>query len=32
MNRQHALLEEEYEGKKVLLAQGLIRKTEVKAP
>ena len=31
MNRQHELLEEEYEGKKVLLAQGLIRKTEVGA-
>jgi HlyD family secretion protein len=31
MNRQHELLEEEYEGKKILLAQGLIRKTEVGA-
>src|SRR5262245_6587344 len=31
MKRQHVLLEEEYDGKKTLLAQGLIRKTEVGA-
>jgi HlyD family type I secretion membrane fusion protein len=31
MKRQHVLLEEEYEGKKILLSQGLIRKTEVSA-
>jgi HlyD family secretion protein len=31
MKRQHTLLEEEYEGKKILLSQGLIRKTEVGA-
>ena len=31
MKRQHSLLQEEYEGKKTLLSQGLIRKTEVAA-